>query len=416
MAKRKNSTALFEVMRAAQQKALERHSASLQNAAPPQSPVAASNGVTHGGPTQSSASNGAPHNGDGAVAQSTPPPATVAPVPARSYAPPPGQSQLKPLGTPSIVSATRRFLAAITKPKTTEGATERPAVALDPDDPTAGMTADALRGPRSRLAEPNPDQAFVDADEEPGIPPVPSRPAASSSAVRAQAATAAAINKVAIDRDRQEVTVKVRFQTVAIGVIATLAVVGLAYIAGKKTGAPAAKAPTTPEIKNGPVQPGVLDPRGNKTAVPGDARLADERIPGGASANISPSLGGSTTIRTGVAGFLDSPVVNGTAKRDVGLNYCIIESFAPGQQQWALEVRDFLNAAGIGCTIEFGRSNLKTREGDFLIVGTRGFAPRYGNAPAYTSYIAGIEQVAGTFPDKTKFRQPQMMMVKWADE
>lgn len=404
MAKRKNSTALFEVMRAAQQKALERHSASLQNPASPQTPAAAPNGASHGGP---SASNGAP---------TTPPPATVAPTPARSYAPPPGQSQLKPLGTPSIVSATRRFLAAITKPKANEEASTRPAVALDPDDPTAGMTADALRGPRSRVAEPNPEQAFVDADEEPEVPPAASRPAPAPSSSHAQAATAAAINKVAIDRDRQEVTVKVRFQTVAIGVIATLAVVGLAYIAGKKTGAPAAKAPTTPEIKNGPVQPGVLDPRGNKTAVPGDARLAGERVPGAPSAAISPSLGGSTTIRTGEAGFLDSPVVNGRAERDVGLNYCVIESFAPNQQQWALDVRDFLNAAGINCTIEIGRPSIRTRAGDYLIVGTRGFAPRYGNTPAYLSYVATIEQVAGSFPDKTKFRQPQMMMVKWVAE
>ena len=428
MAKRKNSTALFEVMRAAQQKALERQGISLQ-----------------GGPT-SSATSGTGSNGSSVVAapavsnpsvNSPTSPPSAAPT-SRSYAPPSGQSQLKPLGTPAIVTVTKKWFAALMekKPKSTSELEETAAPALDPTDPTAGMTAQSLASRNARpvaapsrpAVEPNPEQVFVDESDEADLPPAATRSATSRPVMYttvvpsygrsdAEPSSTKAGNQVAIDRDRQEVTVKVRFQTVAIGVVATLAVVGLAYIAGKKTGTPTARTPTTPEIKSGPVQAGVLDPRGAKPGSSGaDARMAAERMSGNASASLSPSANGSTTVRATDAVFVDSPVVNGLSKRDSGLNYCVIESFSPSQQQWALDVRDFLNSAGILCTIEIGRPNLGTRSGDYLIVGTRGFAPRYGNTAAYKTYTDTIDQVSLSFPDKSKFRQPQKMMVKWTDE
>ncbi|QOV90457.1 hypothetical protein [Humisphaera borealis] len=447
MAKRKNSTALFEVMRAAQQKALERQGISLQGGA-------TQSGNAQGGASQSSHPQSG-HTQGGHTQSSSPPTSsarssseghTSATAAGRSYAPPPGHSQLKPLGTPAIFTVTRKWFAALMEKRAGSTATsdESAPPALDPTDPTAGITAVTLASRSARQSvstpapaiAPNPEQVFVDESQDDEAPPVPTLRQAvprATAASRGGAGSSSQVaglsvtrsendsspkpgNQVAIDRDRQEVTLKVRFQTVAIGVVATLVVVGLAYIAGKKTGAPTARVPSTPEIKSGPVQPGVLDPRGTKAVPGGDARMAAERIPGSAMAGASPSVNGSTTVRAGDAVFVDSPVVNGLSKRDPGLNYCVIESYGPSQQQWALDVRDFLNGAGIPCTIEIGRPNLRTRSGDYLIVGTRGFAPRYGNAAAYKSYIESIEQASVAFPDKSKFHQPQMMMVKWIDE
>lgn len=433
MAKRKNSTALFEVMRAAQQKALERQGVSMQGPAGTTSSLSSAGSSAASGPGPEPQQQPiAPPPEAAAPRQASKPAVASSPAAlAKTYAPASGQSQLKPLGTPAIVTLTRRWVAAL-KERTARPAadTSEPAApALDPDDPTAGVTAQSLMARGSRPApvrspavdtaeEPNGEQVFVDRDED-DLPPAPvSRSVLATIPERPKlrAPGARRVNQVEVDRDRQEVTVKVRFQTVAIGVFATLAVVGLAYIAGKKTGTPA-RTTTTTEIRNGPVQPGVLDPRNARPGTPaGDANLAGGVIPGSASAGISPSPNGSTSVRPGDVAFFDSPVANAMARREPGLNYCVIESFSPAQQQWAMEVRDYLNSAGIACTIEIGRTNLSTRPGDYLIVGTRGFAPRYGNAPSYLAYEKAIDAAANSFPDKTKFRQPQKMMVKWVNE
>jgi len=401
MAKRKNSTALFEVMRAAQQKSLERHGIAMRGG--PAAPAAASEPAS--APVPKAPSPTKP------VTQAVP----------RSYAPPAGQTAVKPLGTPAIVTVTKKWLTSLLEKRAQPESepTEPPSQALDPHDPTAGMTAQSLASRSTRPAEVSPSasrpaaavsdpgQAFIEDDgADDDLPPLRAERSAPRKVLVPQPRSAAepATSQLAIDRDRQEVTVKVRYQTIIIGLVAALSVIGLAYIVGKKAGSPTAKSPSTPEIRDGTAQPGVLNPKG-------DTGMANVSPNEG-----TPRLSPSPAAPAGEPVVRDAPLRDGLASRELGLNYCVIESYAPEQQQWALDVRDYLNSRNIPCTIEIGRPSLRTRAGDYIIVGTRGFTPGFGNTAPYEQYKAAIEQAGRAYPDKSRFNVPQIMMVKWVQE
>jgi hypothetical protein len=229
------------------------------------------------------------------------------------------------------------------------------------------------------------------------------------------------LNKVAFDRDKHEVTLKVRFTTAAISVFALLVVVGVAYIAGKRTGAPPAKAST----QNGDVLKVGPDKTPSKAAgqpaVSGDAMVAKGRTLGrpgrdataGAQPNAAPGNGAAIPQVTPAAPFEDTPIVNGAARRTFGLNYCVIQQFSSEFQDVAVEVSDFLKANGVPNTIEVGSAKTHTRPGWYVLVGVRGFGKVHSQLPEYNQYMETISKAAAKFPQKSKLNKPQIMMVRW---
>ena len=451
MAKRKNSTALFEVMAAhrARQQALAGQS----------------------GADADSSLMTPPSSRPSTPRTSAPKPRPAAP--SRSYSPPPGQLAATPSG-PGLVEKGKLWLAAWKQKRQEQREAaaalaaaeteERQAVAareaaarprqsaspskkqlvhsarsVDPADPTAGITA------RSLLSRPAPapviddtdgladehvdpavaEEAFLDepaAYAEPGTSPARSTPANRLDATEMKPA---GTNQVAIDRDRHEVTLKVRFTTAAISVTALLVVVGIAYIVGKRAGQP-----PVPKAVNGPAQkpaaqPGVLDPANQsrprltqRPAGAGEVRQASGRQLGEQeqSASIQPS---GVAGRPDVSGTSAYPVAieNGAARRTAGLNYMVIAQYKYEQQDWAEEVCAYLNAAGVGCTIETGNGRMAA-PGKYVLVGTLGFAPGFGASLDYVRYTQAIADAAEKFPQSHKFNRAQAgrtTMVKWLD-
>lgn len=518
MAKRKNSTALFEVMAA--HRARQQHGQQDDGAAKPAS--ANTNGTRLA--TAAPAGGSSPAKVANAIAF---PPTTSG----RSFAPPPGQL-VKSAGRPSLLAAGKQWLdakieqrrqaaAAAAELAAAQAAEED--VAADGEDPTAGVTAHSLaaRGaavarrqavaavaeapapiPRVTNVAPVADSE-VAADESPaaadipspGIPSptaaveTPANPAPATTAATPPAtprttfttvmptygrrsvrpgtdraeparpgvaarfkafglgwgrrdATAAETDpdingspdidgsrpargrpgdRVAIDRDKHEVTLKVPFQTVAIGVTAFLVVVGTAYIAGKHVGQPTRPAAGNSQAQ-GQTQPGALDPRTAKAGQRGPAAGGQDAIAAGGKVpanrdqvtQVQPAAtGGQTSQVTPPPPYEDVAIVNTAAKRTVGLNYVIVNTYAPDFQASAIEVSDFLNANGIPNTIEIGTPAISCKTGDFAITGTRGFARPFMDTPEYKQYMQTIQTVAAKFSQKSKLNKPRTMTVKW---
>ena len=84
------------------------------------------------------------------------------------------------------------------------------------------------------------------------------------------------------------------------------------------------------------------------------------------------------------------------------------------------EVRDFMTANGIPCTVEKvskerGALKLLAPEGWFAVVGVRGFSPKYGQLPEYRAYRNAIAAAAARSPSKGKFDKINPQEFKWSE-
>jgi hypothetical protein len=398
MAKRKNSTALFEVMAA------------------------------HRAMQQVRTGNGGP-----------PVPSSAAPAAAHKYAPPPAPTVLKPINRgPGLVEVGRKWLVALLEKRREESAaapapTTTPAAAgQDLADPTAGVTAHSLS---ARSAAPPVVPPVVDPPAAP-LPPAhrepapiaedaPAGPVTYTTSVstygrsaRADAAPPAKpLNQVAFDRDKHEVTLKVRFTTAVISTFALLVVLGTAYILGTRAGQPKPTAKAQPAK----AQSGVMDV-GPKAARQGDATPANGRIPAAGrdpSAGIQPAPGGATQV-TSNAAFEDvKPGPDGSARRSIGLNYCVILSYPQEMRDAAMDVAQHLNASGVVNTIEFTLPPKgRPKAGWYYITGVRGFTSPFLQSPDFRQYMQAIDAAAAKFPKKNKLHSQisqQTMMLRWEE-
>jgi hypothetical protein len=390
MAKRKNSTALFEVMAA--------HRA-LQQA----------------------------RTGSGA-------PSAAAPAAAHTYAPGPGPVVLKPIDRgPGLVEVGRQWLVALLEKRRAEPAAVPALAAAGQDlaDPTAGVTAHSLsaRSAGHPVVPPVPAPQPV-ASAQP-VEPVRHEPATVAEAPpagpvtyttsvstygrssRPEAAPSKPVNQVAFDRDKHEVTLKVRFTTAVISTFALLVVLGTAYILGTRAGQPKPTAKTVPAK----TQKGVMD-----VGPKGEAKMAGNRIPAGGrdpSAGIQPAPGGATQVTSNAAYEDVQPGPDGSARRTFGLNYCVILSYPPEMSEAAMDVAQHLNASGVRNTIEVtlpGKG--RPKPGWYYITGVRGFTSPFLQSPDFRQYMQMIDAAAAKFPKKNKLHNQisqRTMMLKWEE-
>lgn len=408
MAKRKNSTALFEVMAA--------HRARM---------------ASTGGSASSNSSN----------SSSAPAPSRSSAAPRTTAAPSPGQPY-QAVEKPSIFAIGKKWFATMME-KRAQSAASAPAPvqteALDPNDPTAGVTAQGLMSRRSSAAQ----AAASD--------PAPAASADAESASSGPVTYTTVMptygrsndvdltrpgpkNHVEFDRDRHQVTLKVRLNTAVISLTALLVVVGTAYIIGKRAGKPAAAAGNTAQPSPAPqptpqakVTPGgPLDvgngakPRNTRPPRADDANLAGNRIPGNSrdsTAGIQPAPTGGTGSGqlTPNAAFEDAAVANGIARRTIGLNYAVIQRYGPDMQDVAVEVSDYLNAHGVPNTIESGSKRIQTPSDWCAIVGTRGFGRGFGQTAEFQEYEKAIHRAAQAYPKKNKFKDQSPEMRRWTE-
>lgn len=208
-----------------------------------------------------------------------------------------------------------------------------------------------------------------------------------------------------VDRDRQEITLRMRYTTAIVSAFVVLVVIASAYVIGRHLGesalTPGASATnphySTRDVKTGPAQPGVLDVGRDR------AHLASAKIDGGPS---------PAAKMADPDAFEDAPMdTAGIAYRTVNRNYVIIATFPPDRGDSASKACDFLCAHGITCTLE------RDVHGEPLhwlsVVGIRGFPHSYSKNKDYLAYRDAILALNDKYPAKSSFGRFTVMPYKW---
>jgi len=205
---------------------------------------------------------------------------------------------------------------------------------------------------------------------------------------------------VQLDPDRQLISFKLTYTSALVSTFAVLVVVVLAYVIGRHMSrgpAAALGGPSTEQIRQGPVQPNVLNlaPRGGAAAPAVDAE------PGSAS---------GTNIAAPSPRQVAAPppaVTTTPGKRTVGLNYVIIQSYP--DEAGAVEAVKMLAENGVAATIEKGlrgyTSNWHT------VVSADGFARI--NSREFEGYLKRIDQISDKFAGRKSFKAFKPIGYKW---
>lgn len=252
------------------------------------------------------------------------------------------------------------------------------------DDPTAraGSTASSQDFESSSSSDPTAGRSPFDRIEEPAEES--QRPHASVNNL-----------DVAVDRDRRLITLKVSYNSAIITAFTLLVVLSLAYVVGRKMSRgplPAIASQTSDQLRAGPARPDVMNvaptgrqsqqqspPQGGSTLPQSTQTMSEPE--GGTTSNPPPAPGADTAGQTPAG---SSPA---SSARMVGLNYTVIQSYP--DESSAIEARDALVKAGVGCTIE---RNVRGFPSGFVVVGTQGFSRVSGQD--YQQYLKKIEQVS----------------------
>lgn len=356
MAKRKDSVALFEVITAAKRK-----SAAAEREQPL---LGAPKGWFRGRSGQGAGSQDQDPSPDGMVAVALPP------AQAFGHLPPPSEQAPADGPVPAVVHR---------------------------------VVPTAYAVPAEQVDEPEPPSRMV---EIPG--PESDRPR--------RAWFGFGIEQLGLDRDRQEVTVRVRYATAILAGFAVLVAIGLAYVAGRRSTSPVVgpNPASTEEIRRGPVLAGVLDVgagRATTTDVPAGP------VQPGADASGRPFR--SRAARPDPGGGAPAPPVPSRPDANIetrlprvfGLNYVIIQSYP--RRADAEAAREDLEAAGIPCTVERAPKGWSPANPSlWSVIGTHGFA-KLQSTPQYRSYIDSIAAVSKTFAGRSKYREFDPTPRKW---
>ncbi len=152
---------------------------------------------------------------------------------------------------------------------------------------------------------------------------------------------------------------------------------------------------STEQLRKGPPHPSVLDLSGGAPTSPRPSS------PGRAQATNSPDA-----VNPSQAAQAQSAAAPGAA-RQVNMNYVLVQSY--GDEKTANEARDFLNANGVPCTIE--RDIPGWRKDFYLVVGLDPFTRT--STPDFKAYRMRIETLSEKFAPKGGYRKFTPLAIKW---
>jgi hypothetical protein len=212
-----------------------------------------------------------------------------------------------------------------------------------------------------------------------------------------------------IDRDRQLISLRVSYVSAIVSGFALIVVLLLVFVIGKRVGrsvVPAAVV-SSEDLKKYPPYPQVLDVRQGASR---PALMAVASEPGVAAvADTSGAEGAGTPVA--------APLVVHDVKRQVGLNYVVVQSY-PAEKD-ANEARDLLIKHGVNCTVEKPPEALRLPDKWFSVIGTAGFERI--STREWENYIASIGAVSTKFEatgktaGASKFKRFQPLGVKWRE-
>jgi hypothetical protein len=203
---------------------------------------------------------------------------------------------------------------------------------------------------------------------------------------------------LSLDREHQEITLRLRYTTATVAVFAILVTIGLAYAVGRHIAggpSPAYAAATTDELRQLPPTPGAMD--------------------------IAPRLSAASTLQSpalSVAPLRDSdtaaplPLSNGidsNQARSIGLNYILVQSYP--NEKLASEARNFLVKSGVPCTVEKGPKDWASDPSWCSVITTAGYA--HIHSPEYESAARNITTLGEQFAGKARFKRFEPHAYKW---
>jgi len=222
---------------------------------------------------------------------------------------------------------------------------------------------------------------------------------------------------LSMDPERQQINLRLSYTSALIGGFGLIVVIGVAVLIGKTLSrgpAPAIAGPSTPQLRQGPVNSGVL----NLTRKPENA---GGNSTGTQGTQARPSAGGGNSTSTGTRTTTPRNAANEPSppttfftddvRRASGLNYVIIQSYP--DRETADKAADFLTKHGIACTVEKGLPAWPLPWADgCAVVGIRGFN-RITNNPEADGYLSSINQASTQFAGNRGFKAFQPQFYKW---
>ena len=236
---------------------------------------------------------------------------------------------------------------------------------------------------------------------------------------------------VAVDSQRKKISLHMSYKA-AMGMAAVLLfTIALSIVIGQKitrNGSPLLSKTTTDSLRKGPAHPEVLTPprtgfRGADDVTP---RNTTPRQPQQARDIIDPkkpdknqwTTPGNTVLGNNTLGNNTAPNTPEKApfaapstedgKRYIGFNYAIIQGYPQGEEKMAREAVQFLNREGVRCTIEYNIAKFQ----QITIVGLDGF-PRVSTSD-WIAYKQKIQQLSTKYTsDKKGFKAFNPVPKKW---
>lgn len=172
-------------------------------------------------------------------------------------------------------------------------------------------------------------------------------PAAAAAATTASTGPAEPNNvQVAVDADRRQIALKMSYTAAAAIGMGLMAVVCGAVIIGQRLNRstlPMLAQTSTEELRKGPAHREVLDPP-RKASVPARLTAVETKVSSRAAVR-------EPEARPAAAAQIAQPAA-ATEKRVAGYNYVVVQSYPTQEQEMAEKTAAFLNSHGVSCTLE----------------------------------------------------------------
>jgi hypothetical protein len=265
------------------------------------------------------------------------------------------------------------------------------------------------QAPSPAPAEP---PSFSEPEPAPSAPDPTIAPRITSSASRSMPPTSSSSRSstvhVDFNRDRQEVTLRLRYTTALVSGFFLCVAIGGAYIIGRhlnrgpQTAMASTQQPTAvPQYLRQAPQAGVTDVTRQRLVRPAaNTQTAQAHRPQ-VESQVTPSP------RPAVNSLIPASAVT-SLPRVIGLNYAIIQTYPEGEMQAAQAACDFLNKNGIPCTLE--KTDYVRNPNWVCLVGTAGFTKI--SSGDYLTYVDHIIALADKFPT-SRFNRFNPKPFKW---
>jgi hypothetical protein len=241
----------------------------------------------------------------------------------------------------------------------------------------------------------------------PHTPAVPRAVAAPDVSNAPRPTVAAAIERVKLNSDRHEISLRVSYTHAIIAGFSVVVVVALSYLVGRHISGPPApvNSASSAQLQQGPVQGEVMEVSTPQRASFAETPQAAVPEPALAAAQVASASSGPDVSTAPPTRIVDD------AQRISGMQYMVVQSYPQQEEALARAAVDALQQNSIEATMIKG---LRGYVGPnwYAVVGTRGFE-RTLNSPEYDDYLRKVMDVSNRFAGTAKFKRFEPRIYTW---